>query len=293
MQKDKSFTLIELLVVIAIIGLLSSIVLVSLKGVRERAKIAKTLEFSQSIQNALGSEAVGIWSFDEGSGSTAKDSSGYGNNGTISGASYTSDTPHQIVGTGAGKYALSFNGVGNYYVQIPDPANESLDFGSAQSFTVEMWIKPNSCSGAGCYQQPISKLQYETRGWYLKRASEAYWEGFYLFGYNGEMVPSQAWTRCSFNVDLGKWSHLAWVVDREKGSTVYKDGKSVSTCGGLNGYSVSNNETLLFGKGHGGYDGQRFNGLIDEIKIYGQVLPAAQIQKHYAKGLAKHQLAEP
>jgi len=40
-RQEKSFTLIELLVVIALIGLLSSIIFVSLKEIRERAKIAK------------------------------------------------------------------------------------------------------------------------------------------------------------------------------------------------------------------------------------------------------------
>lgn len=100
MTQQKSFTLIELLVVIAIIGLLSSIVLVNigLPGQRQKARIAKTLEFSSSIQNALGSEAVGIWTFDN----NAFDTSGYGNNGTIyGGASFTTDnTPQKVVGSG-------------------------------------------------------------------------------------------------------------------------------------------------------------------------------------------------
>ncbi len=57
MPKQKSFTLIELLVVIAVIGLLSSIVLVQLGPVRERARVAKT----QSIVTQVGKAVLLYW----------------------------------------------------------------------------------------------------------------------------------------------------------------------------------------------------------------------------------------
>ena len=69
----------------------------------------------------------GWWLFDEGSGSVAKDSGGYGNDGTIYGATWTD-----------GKYgsALSFDGTGDYVEVL---ANSSL-FPSG-AITIELWVK--------------------------------------------------------------------------------------------------------------------------------------------------------
>lgn len=52
-NKKSSFTLIELLVVIAIIGLLSTVVLVSLSGVRARARDTRRKADMRTIQTAL------------------------------------------------------------------------------------------------------------------------------------------------------------------------------------------------------------------------------------------------
>lgn len=52
-SKQNGFTLIELLVVISIVGLLSSIVLASLKSAREKAQIAKFKQEMNSLRSAL------------------------------------------------------------------------------------------------------------------------------------------------------------------------------------------------------------------------------------------------
>ena len=54
MKENKGFTLIELLVVIAIIGILSSTILVSLQGAREKARIACVQSDLYQLRTAIG-----------------------------------------------------------------------------------------------------------------------------------------------------------------------------------------------------------------------------------------------
>ncbi len=272
MKKQKSFTLIELLVVIAIIGLLASIVLVSLKNARERARIAKGLNFAAQVHHALGAYAVGVWDFNEGSGTTVKDMSGKNNDGTINGADRTSDTPNNALGG-----ALSFNGSSDYVIVnnnfIVDPA----------SLTISAWFK--KIGEGSSYECVLHKSSTSSIG------NSEYWLGVDSNDYLTATIGANTgvgWAagQTTIKATLGTWYYLAASWD---GSVVkvYIDGKYIKQ------YSLTSYDSLTtptrFGASSDGTTYQ-FNGLIDEVRIYKETLSSAQIKKLYAVGVRKHGL---
>ena len=61
----QAFTLIELLVVIAIIGILSGLIVVAMGGVTQKATIAKSQIFSNSLRNSLMLDILAQYTFDD------------------------------------------------------------------------------------------------------------------------------------------------------------------------------------------------------------------------------------
>lgn len=278
-KKDKSFTLIELLVGISIISLISSIILVNLKGPTEKAKIVKSLKFGQTINNALGAEAIGIWNFNEGNGGTVNDGSGYGNTGTISGASFSVDTPQKLVVTGAGS-SLSFDG--NDYVEMSDSTSLNLPSQTGE-ITIEAW--GNAYSLPTCCPPLVGKGSDANCDYELE-VSQSQVLNFRLG--NGTSPTSQNVPIPNF--EFIKWRHYAVTFVRNtKKARFYIDGNFIAERTFVpDGLLIDTTNKLRIGNSSGGWGGY-WAGLIDDVRIYSLALSSAEIQKHYVEGLKTHQ----
>lgn len=273
LKLKRSFTLIELLVIIAIIGLLASIVLVSLRGAGERAKLARTLQFSGSVHHTLGADAAGIWDFDEGTGATTFiDSSGNGNNGSCSSDSCptagVSDTPIKK------GYALNFDGSNDY---INCGSASSVD--AMRDYTYSLWVKPDTVSLS--YQTLIGKGDLWRTGFFVTGSS--------IRGTTPYSVTSPNSQSVSGAVSVGKWAHIVLTHSAtDKKIRLYANGQEVSYVSQIVGSGTMYDylaDNLVIS--HGTY--YPYDGLIDEVRVYRATLTSAQIQKLYAEGLEKHQ----
>ena len=193
-MKSKAFTLIELLVVISIIGVLASVVLVSFSGSRDKAKLAKAQNFDAQISHSLGAYAIGIWRFEEGSGTTAYDESGYGNDINLNGS--------WVDGMYNGK-AYKFN-------------NSNTDFGKGIGLgvTYSFWFKlPDLSDTAGtffCVEDAVNTFLEDNLG------QKPY----------GDNTCATDFQNSEFNISDTDWHH--YVFSKSSDSQLCLDGKCKS-----------------------------------------------------------------
>jgi len=260
---SSGFTLMELLIVIAIIGLLASVVMVQFPEAQERARLAQGWGFSDSLRGALQMSMIGAWSFDESAGTTAGDSWHEQNNGTlINGPTWTE---------GIVNGALNFDG-SNDYVNIPNDATLNPNY-----ITIEAWVYPTT------YQ------------YYANVVTKRYPAQYILRFYNrtghiqGYIHAGGGWRACTTpaEVQLNKWTHLAFSYNGTKG-TVYINSK-VGCSFNYTGTLATGTSGIRIGTYYtGATASERFRGKIDEVRIYEEALPMADIQQHYADGLQEH-----
>ena len=225
-----------------------------------------------------GGGLVAYWKFDEGSGTTASDSSGNGNTGTLINMEAGDwRTGSECVSGGC----LQFDGAGEY-VNITQRSNLNL-----ATFTAGLWLKPSQLSdNAGLFIN--SRLTAQYCGWSLTmdRLSGACGDGdICLFVSQSCGSANNEYIDYTYDFPVGSWSH--WVVTFDNSTrnvSFFINGiyvfSEISTyyLGGFDGATTSIGGTQL--------SGMDFNGAIDEVKIWNRVLTAAEILNEYTSQAA-------
>jgi fibronectin type 3 domain-containing protein len=195
---------------------------------------------------------VAAYSFDEGSGTTLHDTSGNGNNGTISNATWTTN----------GRYGdgLVFNGTSSM-VTIPEAPSLDLTTG----MTLEAWVKLAASNNN--WEDVVYKGNDD---YFLSATSTS--NGADAAG--GTFGGSDVYTADSSPLPLNTWTFLTETYD---GSTVslYVNGVLVSSLAQTGNIQTSTNPLQIGGDS---IYGQFFKGTIDNVRVYNSALTATQIQ---------------
>ena len=208
---------------------------------------------------------VGWWKMNEGEGTTAYDSSGNGNHGTLT----NMDPPNDWVD---GKFEKALDFDGSDWVNVP---YNSLMDKITQGISVSVWVKPTNDT---VNQWIVSRDDY---------SSNRLWN---LMFQNTNKVGFRVWTSTgnsaafnNVNLDLGTWQHFLGTWD---GSNVrlYKNGILVAGPTARDGTLLTSSSIGLgIARDLGTVEGY-FQGQIDDVRVYNYALTAEQVKQVMNEG---------
>lgn len=206
-----------------------------------------------SLAQDVDPSLVGWWTFDEGTGSVAGDSSGNGNDGTLNG-------PVEWTADGKIGGAMKFTGPYNY-VSVPS----SPELNPTSAITIAAWINPSWTGNNRILQKGRSDNQYRL----IKEWGDN--TKFHLSGV-GELFPQEVLP------PLGEWTHLAATYDGSS-MKLYFDGIVVAEMAASGDIATSDEPLIIGNKHETAPGGDEFNGMLDDVRIYSRALSASEIKK--------------
>ncbi|MBI2449113.1 fibronectin type III domain-containing protein [Candidatus Pacearchaeota archaeon] len=205
------------------------------------------------------------WKFDEGTGSSAADSSGNGNNGAITSPSWT---------IGRIGNALSFSGAS--YITVPNSA--SLDI-VGRNISIAAWLSPLDTPGdavliekqwtAGSMTSPYYQYGIE-----LDNNGDGSYD--FIFGDSSGVLRIGAFSTAQY----GTWQHLVITYD---GANIraYINGVQAGSIAQTNSLQARGNSLII---GADALLAQRYQGLLDEVMLFNKALTVQEVSDLYNSG---------
>jgi Concanavalin A-like lectin/glucanases superfamily len=207
---------------------------------------------------------VGYWSFDEGTGTTAEDSSGNGRTATfVNSLSW--------VASGAIGGALSFDGGDNYAVFLSPPQS---------AISISVWVYAQATTG-NLLPRIIEMPGYVL---FLAQPGAPRSRQMSLRFISRRSAQDGEWRTPANSIAYDSWHHIAVVYDSSStlnNPDLYIDGVK-QTLSRIT--SPRGTQTVNGGNGEIGLIGRGWDGLIDELRIYSRTLSAAEIVSLYDQG---------
>jgi hypothetical protein len=201
------------------------------------------------LNGSLTNGLLGYWPFC----GNANDASGNGNNGTVNGATLTTDR------FGNANSAYSFDGVDDY-IEVT-----GINFGTGNQHTVSVWVNLSSALNSGFPQHYILDNGTTIGGFYL----------------NTDVNETQFGCNSSYtNLNLGSWYHYT-VVRNGNSYSLYINGQIIGNFANCSTQFLTN-VSLLIGKSN--INTEYANCKIDDIGIWNRVLTSTEIQQLYTQG---------
>ncbi len=210
------------------------------------------------LDNDVQANLIGQWKFDEDTGTTTYDSSGNGNDGTLTNAPTRVGSSSCIAGS-----CLQFNG--SNYVDVP--FSSSLNVGTG-SWSIGGWVKTTQASWGSLFDG------YNGYGIILYGASGA---GTARVEFNTGTCSS---IQTGPIINNGSWHYIFAVRDLSSSSlSLYVDGVRVAINPSCTGTTSATNQSWDIGRGNRAIE--YLTGSVDDVRVYNRALTADEISKLY------------
>jgi Concanavalin A-like lectin/glucanases superfamily/Bacterial Ig domain/Purple acid Phosphatase, N-terminal domain len=230
--------------------------------------LATSTDFTFTTTAPVTTGLVAHWALDDGSGTTATDSSGNGNTGSL--------VNGPVWSTGVLAQALTFNGAGSY-VNVPHTA--ALN---AYPLTIAAWIKTGATTAVSAI---VNKFVAGTSNGYQLFVDNGRLCAWYLRDAANYVYDGTSCTLAAAGFVDNRWHHVSFVVDAA-GGRLFIDGVQRTALGWAGTAGAPSTTQPVHLGDYAGAAGAVFSGLLDDVRIYNRALSPTEISNFYSGGAA-------